>query len=89
MSFTTFIIGWLGSWQTQPRWEHNFNEMTKLQARFVRRLRCQHGYTWQSVAAQCDKRWKGDWGSNQFAGSLICEIAALWFDESPYTGSWN
>lgn len=66
-----------------------WSTMTKEQAKFVRKLRVEEGYTWRAVASACNKEWNGNWGSNQLAGMDICEAAAKHFNENFMQDPWN
>jgi hypothetical protein len=65
--------------------------MTKEKAEYVRKIRCDEGYTWRAVAQACYDEWKGDWSppSNQIMGMALCEIAAGFFGEKYMEEPWN
>ena len=74
---------------TKQRFDGEFEGLTLEQARFVRQLRVDDGYTWRAVAATCALEWGGGWGSNQLAGMAICERAAALFGECALEKPWN
>ena len=55
----------------------------------VRKWRVDEEYTWRGVAAMASEKLDEDWGSNQFAGIILCEMAASFFDEDPNKEPWN
>ena len=61
---------------TVAHFENQFSDMTREQAEFVYKIRCEDGYSWRAVAQTCALEWGGDWGSNQLAGMEICDRAA-------------
>lgn len=67
--------------------------MTREQAEFVRKLRCEDDYSWRMIAAVCfDEKWDMEpWEppSNQLAGMALCEVAAEFFGEHYREGPWN
>jgi hypothetical protein len=69
--------------------------MTEGQARFVRKLRVDEGYSWRAVARRCygNHRFR-DWlkwepPSNQIMGMAFCERAAEMFEEDYQKLPWN
>lgn len=75
--------------QTFGRFQDLFVAMSGEQAEFVRKLRCEDGYSWRAVAETCALEWGGDWGSNQLAGMAICERAAQLHGEHFMEEPWN
>lgn len=68
--------------------------MSQCQAKFVRRLRVNEGYTWRAVARAChEERWSNisRWGppSNQLMGMALCERAAQILGEDFGSPPWN
>lgn len=55
----------------------------------VRKWRVDEEYTWRGVAAMASQKLDEDWGSNQFAGITLCEMAASFFEEDPNKEPWN
>jgi len=55
----------------------------------VHRLRCVKRFSWRSLAAECEKLWKGDWGSNQLMGIALCQVAAELRNEDSEKRPWN
>lgn len=74
---------------TKDLFAAEFENMTREQAAFVRRLRVEGNYTWRAVAHTCALEWGGDWGSNQLAGIAICQRAARFFSEHYMQPPWN
>ena len=64
--------------------------MTLERAEFVRRLRCEHNYSWRALARACWTEWNGDWTppNNQIMGMALCERAAELFFEDYRQGEW-
>jgi hypothetical protein len=75
--------------RTMTRFEDIFAAMTQEQAAYVRKLRCDDGYSWRAVAQTCSLEWDGDWNSNQLAGMAICERAAQLHHEHYMSPPWN
>jgi hypothetical protein len=74
---------------TKTTFDDRFADLAPEQARFVRQLRVDGGYTWRAVAETCAIEWGGDWGSNQLAGVALCEAAAAYFGEDGMQPPWN
>ena len=65
--------------------------MTKERALFVRKLRCDEGYSWRALARACHDAWGADWEppSNQIMGISLCEAAARMLGEDPEKEPWR
>lgn len=65
--------------------------MTQEKATYIKKLRCDEGYSWRAVAETCHEEWEGDWGppSNQIMGMALCEIASGFFGENFMEAPWN
>ena len=73
--------------------KEQFRNMTKEEAKFIRDLRVNKGYTWRQIAAECHEKgmFGGDWDppSNQIIGLTLCEVAAEKFGEDYLKEPWN
>lgn len=58
-----------------PRWDDNFEDMTRRQANWIRRMYMEHNYSWRAIAEMCDAMWNGNWRDTQMAGQDICKKA--------------
>ena len=58
-------------------------------AKYVKYLRCEVGCTWRAVARECNKKWNGNWDSNQMAGHYFCNTAADLLGEDANKEPWN
>ncbi len=65
--------------------------MTLTQAKAVRKLRVEKGYSWRAVAEACHKLGWGEWSppSNQIMGMALTERAAKLFGENYMEPPWN
>lgn len=65
--------------------------MTFAQAKAVRKLRVENGFSWRAVAEACHRLDWGKWSppSNQIMGMALCERAARFFGENYEEVSWN
>ncbi len=63
--------------------------VTALEARLIRILRVQKGYSWRAIARHCSRAWKAPWGGNQLAGIVICDKAANALGEDFLQPPWN
>lgn len=65
--------------------------MTLAQAKAVRKLRVEMGFSWRAVAEACYKLGWGKWSppSNQIMGMALCERAALIHGENYMEAPWN
>ncbi|MBA7553571.1 hypothetical protein ES705_46164 [subsurface metagenome] len=65
--------------------------MTLEQAKVVRRLRVDKGYSWRAVAEACYELGWGKWSppSNQIMGMALCERAAQLLGENYEEIPWN
>lgn len=65
--------------------------MTLEQAKAVRKLRVERGFSWRAVAETCYKLGWGKWSppSNQIMGMALTERAAQFFGENYMEAPWN
>ena len=65
--------------------------MTLEQAKVVRKLRVEKGFSWRAVAQACYNLGWGKWSppSNQIMGMAICERAAQLLNENYMKPPWN
>lgn len=65
--------------------------MTLAQAKAVRKLRIEHGFSWRAVAEACYKLGWGKWypPSNQIMGITLCRRAAQLLGEDYEKEPWN
>lgn len=78
--------------ETYKSFEKQVADMTRKEAREVRRVRVDEGYSWRAVARHFHDL--GDFGefsppSNQLAGMALCERAAKHFGEDYMSPPWN
>ena len=68
-------------------------KLTLKQAKDIRRMRVDDGYSWRAIAHECyDKGYLGgDWypKSNQLMGMSLCEMASKFFNENYMEEPWN
>lgn len=79
---------------TKDSFDEDVETMTKKQAKFIRKIRVDGGYTWRAVAREChDQSWNNlnGWepSSNQLMGMALCGKAAKFFGEDMYDDKWN
>jgi hypothetical protein len=80
---------------TKTTFDSQMGKMTLRQAKEIRKIRVDKGYSWRMVARTCHDRgyWKtlGKWEptSNQLMGMALCERAAKFFNEEYMDKTWN
>lgn len=75
---------------TMRHFEEAVAGMDRDQARFVRQLRVDKGYSWRAVAETFQLQYSVDCGDgNQLAGMAVCERAAEFFGENYMAEPWN
>jgi hypothetical protein len=55
----------------------------------VRKLRVDGDNTWRGVALECSTAWHTDWGEDQIAGMVLCQLTAAYFGEDWRRVPWN